>query len=533
MLLSPTNKIVDKLWRLQNLYKIKTKSKKLTNLRFNRAQEMILADIQNQRPIRHFSGKSRQEGVSTLWLLWWLDDTAFHRNINTGILSHKWESLRHLWSIVKIAYKHMPENVRPILGEDNAHALYFKELESRIFISLSIRSAGIHNLHISEWCWCKDDEIKATMGATSPETNISGESTGNGIENDGYTTYMEARAKDNEFKALFLPWFIQQEYRLPTQGVPEAKILNNLSPEEQRLASNMKANYGLIMDAQQVLWRRATKKKLKEMFPQEYPESESDMFLLSGEFFFNRKKIIALLDDLKEYRRTNPIYKTTNFGEYYEPPNRMDTFIAAADTAEGARDKNVLKIINLTKKRESYTFRARCGIKQFYMECAERCREFNNAFLSVELNNTGHAVITGICDVCGYYNLFKEEQTERILQKKSGKQKINYGWRTTDITRTKMLWDLKYAIEENDDIDTLLFNPLFTIYDENLLREALTFTLNNGKYEARAGNFDDDIIATAICTQLFINSAPLLSSEKRGANAGIRIHQKSETESEF
>lgn len=513
---------------MENLYKIKDKNHNVVDFKPNNAQKLILDSIQNQKPIRNIIIKSRQEGVSTFWLLYWLDETMFNNNMTTGILSHKWESLNHLWNIILFAYRNLPEDLQAPLGEESKRALYFKEIESRIFISLSIRSTGLHNLHISEWCWCNDNEVKATLGACSPSTNISGESTGNGISNDGYETYQDAKLGENEFNPLFLPWYIQDEYKLPLKDMSAKRIMNNLNNDEKRLQKIMLNDWKMELQPEQVLWRRQTIRKVKDLFPQEYPETDDDAFITSGQHFFNVRKIMALLSELKEYTKNNEFYEVTNDYICFEPVDKRDIYIAGADTSEGIHDYCVLKIKNVTKRRDAFVYRARCGIKTFYQICYKWGTYYNNALLAVELNNTGHAVVEGLQTVCRYRNLYYTTNETRLIRKQGDKLKIKFGWETTKITRTLMINDLKYFIEEDEQIDVDNFKPEITIYDENFLKEALTFINNSGKYEAEEGKFDDSVIAEAICMQMYKKVKPFSIIDSK-SKTGIIIGEERES----
>ena len=494
--------MANKMYRMTHLYKIKDKRHNLVTFKFNNAQQQIVRSIQDQKPIRHFDLKARQEGVSTFWLLWWLDDTMWNLNTTTGILSHKWESLNHLWSIITLAYKNLPTDLRAPLGEESKRSLYFKELESRIFISLSIRSTGLHNLHISEWCWCKDDEVLATLGAVSPYTNVSGESTGNGVANDGYLTYQDAKTNDNEYKHLFLPWFIQTEYQLPLNDVAPHTIMDKLSTDEKQLQALMLKEYKIVLRPEQVLWRRQSKRRLKDIFQQEFPETDEDAFITSGAHYFNLKKVMTLLKEARIYNKENNTFSDDRV-TVYEQPNPKDYYVAGADTSEGVQDYCVLKIINVTQAREALTYRSRCGVKTFYKACDHWCRKYNNAYLAVENNFPGNAVLLGLEEDCRYPNLYVSRETKRVLSKMSDKPKIKTGWATSSTSRNLMLTELKYFIEDEDDIDENNFSPEYTVLDEELLREMLTFINNDGKYEAEQGKNDDVIFASAIATQMY------------------------------
>jgi hypothetical protein len=510
---------------MQSLYKIKDKQKRIINLKFNDAQWQIVKDIAHQNPIRHFAIKTRQIGISTFWLLWWLDEAIFEENVNCGILAHKWDSLVHLWSIIELAYRSFPEQLE--LKQESARALEFVHNNSKIFVSLSIRSTAVHNLHISEWCLCKDEEVKASMGATSKYTNISGESTGNGIGNDGYETYQDARMGNNEFTPRFIAWFLHNEYTLPLKDMSEASIMRGLSEEERRLQKLMKRDYNQDIQPGQVLFRRQMKRKLKNMFPSEYPETEEDAFITSGEHFFNLKKIIELSKEAKEWIDKENYYERGDDYICFEEPNKRDVFVAGADTSEGSNDNSALKIINVTKRREAFTYKAKCGYKKFYKICDHWCRKYNNALLAVEDNNTGHAVLLGLEENCKYPNLYQESNVTRII-KDSKKIKTKLGWHTDKFSRPAMLADLRLGIEDDEDVEITDFLPEITFYDTHLFTELYNFVrISKDRYEALEGKTDDTIFATAIAFQLYLKNKTTKSTIKT-TEKGVLIGKQRE-----
>lgn len=506
--------LADKFYRIQHFYKILTKRKTLTTLKFNRVQEGIVSEFERQIKahgvIRHFDLKTRQQGVSTLCLIWWLDDTIFNVGTQTGILAHKNESLGYLMEIIRRAHKSMPDDWRVPVEGDNKHELKFKYIDSKIFSSLSIRSTGLHNLHVSEWCLCDDLEIQATLGACSPMTNVTGESTGHGVGNHGYTTYQDAKLGNAEDKmtAFFFPWFIQEEYTRD----PGEQIIKP-TPEEKRTIMVAKTEWGVDITPGQLLWRRDTKRKLKGIFRQEYPETDDDAFLTSGNKFFNFKKLHRLILESKEWEISHPPVEETDDYIRWEDYDKHCIYVAGADTSEGAKDSSCLKIMNVTKRREAFRYRARVAPKTFYKVCDKWGRFFGTCLLAIERNLHGHAVLLGLEENCRYPNLFKELKGTRIRdivhvgKKTRAMSEHKLGWETDSVSRPLMLDYLKVAIEGDEEDDEDHFEPEFTIFDQQLLSECLTFEEIDGKFQAIEGETDDNVIATAICFQMFLRQA--------------------------
>lgn len=501
----------DKRWRLENLYKIRTKRRTVERLRFNRIQGLLWDRTRDMSPVRHFTLKYRQGGVSTFWLLYWLDDTMFRRNTQTVVLAHKRESLDHLWAIVRLAYDTMPDRAKPPAGTDRANMLSFPDIGSNIMVSLEVRSTAAHNVHISEWCLADDGKVRATLGAAGPDANVTGESTGNGIGNDGYQTYQDSKlaitAGGNGFGHLFIPWYLQEEYAMPSDGVPVER-----TSEEVRVAQEAKRDYGLELSDGQVLYRRHLERTHKRMRPQEFPENDQEAFLASGFSFFDGRKLIVLDVEAADWARKNP-YKATEDYVQWEAPQPGHVYVAGADVAEGLQsgpngenDFSVLAILCVTCRRQAFRYRARVGVDAFYRILDEWGRAYHNALLAPERNNHGHAVILGLREITNYPNLYEEKKDTRVILKGHPVQKERrFGWHTsTQDVKTAMCDRLKIAMEGDSQEDERHFRPEFMVLDRVLLSEALTFQNIDGKLSGAAGKFDDTVMAWAITTEIYL-----------------------------
>lgn len=510
----------NKWWRLQHLYRIRDKNAQLTYLRFNNIQLEIIKSLEGiypSEPIRKFFLKYRQGGVSTFWLLFWLDETIFNYNTISGVMADAKENLGYLFEIVRLAHANMPTAVQPDLGEDSKSSLSFPALNSKMFVSLGIKSTAIHNLHISEICHCDDVDIQTTIGACSPRTNITCESTGHGVGNQGYEMYQQGRdwkkRPNSRFQSHFYPWFIQDEYRIPLNGMePPA-----LTKDEQKLADLMRRDWDRPLLPEQVLWRRETAKLLRGLRRQEFPETDDDAFLASGNKFFNTFKVHTLLKEAKEWARENPYPEEGEEFIFFEKPIKGDVYVAGADTADGGADYSVLKIINVTKRREAFVYRARCTVPTFYKVCDKYGRMFNNALLCVERNNHGRAIILGLTDVTYYPNLWEDDMHSTRAKDvivADALPKRNFGWLTDGSTREILLDQFKYGVEGEEDQDEENFAPACTFYDVTLLDELLTFEEVDGKFQAIEGKHDDDLFATALAFQMFQRMAKFVGRGK-------------------
>jgi len=460
----------------------------------------VLQDCAGQNPIRHITLKTRQVGLSTLWLLYWLDDTMFKEGIVTGVLAHRLDSIQHLNSIFKTALNNFSR--KPVkLSEDNQSRISFEHNNSTIILALEIRSTPLHNLHISEWMFCENERVWATLGATSKWTNITGESTGNGNANDGYLTWMDAKEGKNGYAHRFIPWFAHGEYQLEPQGIPAY-----LPDKRER---------GFNLTQAQIHFRRTMMHRLKSSFFVEYPETEEDAFAQSGLSFFNNKKIIALAREARQYETSNPPLDRTDLYTVWEKAQPGHVYVIGADPAEGiGADYSCFKVLCVTCRREVMSYRGHVGIDMFYVELDKWGRHYRNALLAVERNNHGHAVLLGLSEDCHYPNLYKEVRPEPIITDLSKiRQQPKMGWATTNQTKTLMLDQLKWGIEGDYLEDENSFQPDFHIHDLRFLDECLTLQREGNKLGATSGRYDDNVMATAIAYQMYLKVRSKISTD--------------------
>ncbi len=416
-------------------------------------------------------------------------------------MAHRMDSLQHLSSIVKFALSNLQFPVK--LSEDNKTRISFGHNASTILIDLEFRSTPLHNLHISEWALCNDVRIWATLGAVSKWANITGETTGNGMGNDFYMTYMDAKEGKNEYVTRFIPWFHHNEYRLPLNGLP------NLKPDKREL--------GLGLSQDQIHFRRQMMGKLKSAFAREYPETEEDAFSQSGLMFFNNKKVISLAKEAREYDIPSPPIEDTDLYTVWEAPQKGHVYAIGADVSEGIdNDYSAFKVLCVTCRQEAMAYRGHVRLDQYYRELDSWGRKYRNALLGVERNNHGHAILLGLSEDCHYPHLFKEVRQEPIvvnLSKPRPEPKL--GWGTTHETKETMLQQLKWALEGDEQEDENNFQPDLLFHDTTFLSECLTFERNQNKLSATSGKHDDTVIATAIAYQMYLKLRSRVSLEGR------------------
>lgn len=276
----------DELYCKVNL-KIRTKEGEIIAFEWNDAQRFLHAALEKQKAekgwVRAIVLKGRQQGCSTYV------GARFFKKVSTQfgkrcmILTHLDAATQNLFGMVKTFYDLCDIALKPVIKSNSGTELSFSKLRSGYKVATAGskhagRSDTVQYLHGSEAAfWANAQQIMAGLGQTVPMSagsEVVLESTANGLANLFRNLWLMAVAGKSDFMPVFIPWFIQKEYR----RTPAADFV--LSEDEMEYADA----YGLDMD--QMAWRRA---KIDtdfagdvDWFNQEYPATPDLAFLKVG-----------------------------------------------------------------------------------------------------------------------------------------------------------------------------------------------------------------------------------------------------------
>ena len=465
-----SEKLKSKRFRMENLYQIVDKTGRAIHFKFNDEQREIYErcfDESGNLVLNPDVLKSRQIGVSTLFVIAYLDDALHVPNLNCYIQTHKDDSNEKVFRIVRFAYDHLPEDCKPALGKGGGskYELYFPHNNSRIYVGLENRSNALHRVHFSEMAFQEKSKVAATLGALPIWQKYSTETTPNGM--NWYREDWVNKPKDLKF---FFPWFTHRAN----------VVLNvNTGPYTEKEKELIKA---YKLSREQIEFRRAKiasfPGKDVRLFLQEFPEDEQTCFMLSGTPVVSLEAIQRL-----EQNVIDPIEEINGIKIFRRIQKGM-LYVCGADTSEGfSNDYSCAKVFD-SNRRECATFRGKIRPSDFAHKIEELCDLYTfsdgrKPLLAVERNNHGHAVLLELEEHIDYPNLFyfKEDRA---------------GWNTDRVTRPIMISALLDAIE----------NETVSFFDQEFVNECLTLVDNNGKIEAVSGQNDDCVLASAISIQM-------------------------------
>jgi len=389
------------------------------------------------------------------------------------------------------------------------------------------RGSTIQAIHASEFAfWENPEEAWNSLMQAVPDldSEVIVESTANGVGNLFHQMWGDAEAGESSFLAIFLPWWIHEEYVVMLSPTERENILESLSEYETRCMSEGFEYEGErhLLSAEQIAWRRATIRDKcnndEALFRQEYPATAREAFLVSGNCFFDEEVLLRYEERAtrpKRYdlamnkklvqRRENP----RGHLRIWERPRTDGSYVIFVDTAtgrmsgereqiyaadreQGGRDFSAAWVYDTEKARYVALLHGRVPPEVFadkvfalgYLYSHPNRRTGNRipALVGVERNHSsGETVVRILKDDLDYPNLYFDRQ----LNHRRNRLTPVAGWVTTEAKRTIML----------DEFSAEIRAETVVLPDADTIRECFTFIRDeSGKPQAQDGCHDDRVI---------------------------------------
>lgn len=486
----------------RNLW-IRTKAGPIIPYRLNPIQKLYRSmkakALAEGKPPRFIVLKYRRGGITTEEQAESYHLTCNREGQHCVTLAHDADTTEEIFGISTLFWERMDPMRRPKRRAKNKRELDFPALRSRFYTGTAGtegfgRGATFQRVHGSEVAkWPKGirgfRDLMAGLTEATSEGEIVLESTANGFGNGYQVTYYEAMKGGNEWTPIFLAWFMDPLNRFPL----EAKEKIKFSREEKALIKRNAEWF--TRPEEQIKWRRATVRRLKELFPQEYPEDWVTAFVVTGSLFFSAE----ILRDLMPLCR-KPLTKEQlvaldcpkelldGITVWHPPGEGMKAFIGA-DSSEGIEggdnDPSHAGVIDL-EGRQCASLHGYWKPEVFGRHICKLGKWYRKAVLAIEVKEHGHSVMNTVRNECHYPNLYRH----RDYDQRGGSAKI--GWDTNGKTRPIMLDDLREATHEG----------FLEVNDEDYIGECFTFQDDGkGKFKARSGTHDDTIFGWGIAWQ--------------------------------
>lgn len=289
------NYFPSKLFRMcSGVYKIEDKQGVKTGFEMNWAQHMVYSHYLSHP--RLIILKSRQQGISTLWLLLFVDTCITQPNKSIGLMSQGKKESQMLFTRISTALEGLDPEIVELLGikvvKDNSEQISFTN-DSVMYIATSFRSGTLQGLHISEMGKIsakypeKARETKAgSMQAIGQGLPVIVESTAEGRKNEFYNMWHTAVGyKGNltafDFKPVFLSWVDDPDCNLSVEQVETLEAREYFVKLEFELTNRRGAQFRLT-DSQKWWWvakkREIDSDENSGNMSQEYPAYPDEAF---------------------------------------------------------------------------------------------------------------------------------------------------------------------------------------------------------------------------------------------------------------
>lgn len=475
----------EKLKQLRNFrataaafWRIPTKSKGYVPFHLTPGQLVLDNEYERQMDERGFvrinALKCRQVGGTT-----WSRSRAHHYvTTRTGVsaltVAHEGGMPTRWLQRCKELYDQTPAYARPIreAARENAHRY---NLGSTYYIGSA--QAGfpgvgdtVHFLHLSELGrWDKPpisvDPVAVLYplqpaiptGDDRKGTVCIRESTGVMRGDYWHTTWMAGKQKANEYKNLFLPWFLVPTYRRDDL-VSDVLSLSDYEQDVVRIAQG----YGIALDHAQLAWRRSEVQQDPfwgnvALWSAEMPATEEESFMAPGQSIYTPEEVeLARATCREPIWRGNILgigkpeqatYEPSGHGEctIWEYPDERYHYVEGADCMWGKKKENdfdVSHIECLETGRLCAKIKGQYSMPDWAWRIAALGHRYNTAVLAPERNAVAGSASDGvIATLLGnvtnwrYPNLWVRSDDMKLR----GYRPEDYGWWTSHTSKGELI----------------------------------------------------------------------------------------------
>ena len=465
-------------------------------------QENILGPLyekQNKKEIEQIKIKilkGRQQGFTTYITAFQLCLNLILYGFRGFTMAHDAESTSSIFSdISKGFYDSLIEEIREEPKRSNARELVLESNNSawRVATAGSKRAGRgkklkmLHNSEKAFWDDMRKNAAAISQALTKYSIEID-ETTANGF-NEFKDDWDEIKNGHSKWIGVFYEWYKTTEYRKSFKGVnySEEQFLKAIENGERFMGVDSKFMQLLRnllekgLDLHQIHWYFDKRLELKELVYQEYPCTEEQAFLASGNPYFDVELIDVEL--LKGYKPLQ-ILKNGDI-EIYENPVPGERYVIGSDVAEGLdeADNSSFFILNVRTGEEAANGEYTLTPDNHARVLDKYSRLYNDALIAVERNNHGHSVLNTLRNECrATLRLYIPEKDATVVKKST---EAKYGWLTTESSKYFML----------DELDTAIRLENIKIKSTRTLKQLRSILKKDGKVSI---NGKDRIVAAAI-----------------------------------
>lgn len=494
--------LLNKEWRVNNLYKIVDKQSQAIKFKWNPAQ----ADFNKNKHTRNIILKSRQLGFTTEECINSLDDTLWNRNFKSLFISYDKDSAIEIFDDkIKYAWDNYPKELRKgyTLDSDRANKLKFdfgNETYSSVIVRTKGRSGTFQRVHISEFGKiCRESPSKAreiitgTIPTVPSNGRIDIESTAEGEEGNFHDMFWEAWNRgeprnNEEFKAHFYNWQWEKGEIEATEVIP----IEEMEESKRFIAyrERLKTQDGIELTDKELTFYYKKWLSLNKRWSdlqQEFPTTPEEAFVSSGNKLFNLEDVNRQKQFIKD-----PIEQKEHL-KIYEDYRLGHTYCLGADVSHGkGKDSSTIVVLDLYYRSPKVVAVYRCNTIEadtFAYTIKDIAVRYGSCLAGVENNDRGYTTLVTLKGI--YNNIYRRT----VQNKKTDQVTKELGFNTNVSTKPKMMLELNTALKED----------CIEIPDKGIITELRTYNENNMveiKFNEDSTKHWDTVIGLGIAYQM-------------------------------
>ncbi|AKR79388.1 MULTISPECIES: terminase [Edwardsiella] len=515
----------DPWWRLDNLYHVVNEQGVLVPFRMRPAQRQLFREMHEKNLIL----KAHQLGFSTAIDLYLLDQALFSKNVKCGIVAQDKQAAAEIFRTkIEVPFDHLPGWLagcfHAVKRHGGASGGYIEFAHgSNIMVATSFRSGTVQRLHISEHgkiCAkypAKAKEVRTgSLNAVAEGSIVFIESTAEGVGGDFYDMSLRAQEmaqsrlplSSQDYKFHFYAWWQDPKYAV---AVPPGGL--RLSRHHQDYFADVEQAMRISLSDRQKWWYVRKEAEQQQEMKQEFPSTPREAFLTSGRRVFSSASMLqaegrcappALVYDIDPVTgRKNKMQalrqgasdvlqrQLLNYLLIWELPDPDEVYAIGADVAEGLerRDRSSLDVVKQSSGEQVAHWVGYLDAELFAMLLDNVGRLYGMAYIGVERNNHGHAVLQKLRALYPPRYLYNEQ----FLNQDTDDETRRLGWLTTRQSKPILIEGLKTLLREAADglrwIGSVSEMNTY-VYDKN------------GAMGAQAGCYDDQVMSYALAQEM-------------------------------
>lgn len=513
-------------WRLNNLYIIANEKGQPVLFRCRVAQTVLFCAMWFLNIIL----KARQLGFSTAIQIFILDHALFNTDRQCGVIAQgKDEASAIFASKILYPYERLPSWLKTgkrAVKSKTGTGIWFNN-DSWVRVAVSFRSGTLQVLHVSEYgkiCAqypLRADEVQAgSFNAVHEGSLIFVESTAEGASGNFFEMSVEAmellesniNLSKQDFKFHFYPWFDDPKY---VAAVPPGGL--KLTKAQEKYFTSVEEANGIKLTDEQISWYVGKERNQKGKMKQEFPSTPMEAFLTSGRKVFDSDDLMRsegrcikpiIVYDIEPYsgkltKKNGKVDLSSKAADklaqsalgyllVWELPDEDEDYALGGDVAEGLEhgDRSSLDIVAKSDGRQVAHWFGHIDTKRFAHIIKHIGLMYNKAYVGVERNNHGHAVLQELVDIYPVSRIYTEEYIDRDVK---DEETTKIGWHTSAQSKTI----LKQGFED------LLSHDKDGIVWRGTINEFQTFVYDKkGRMGAQPGGFDDQAMSYMIAQEM-------------------------------